>query len=43
MDVAYAEQTVKSAGVRESGTETVWEKRLYICAGFDDYRIATPA
>jgi hypothetical protein len=41
LDLAYAQRLVKAGGGGQGGQPWIDEKRLYICAGFDDYPIAT--
>ena len=41
LDLAYAKLPVKSDSAALERSDAIDEKRLYIFAGFDDYRIAT--
>jgi hypothetical protein len=38
--LAYVRRNVKTAAARRRGRRGIAEKRLYIFAGYDDYRIA---
>jgi hypothetical protein len=42
LDLAYATPSVKTFAPLRGHSQEIGEKGLYIFAGFDDYRIATP-